>query len=95
MCGITALFAYHADARPVTVAELLDINQAMLRRGPDGGGHWIDEQSRVALAHRRLAIIDLSTEAGQPMTRDGLDGTKDRFRITFNGEIYNFRALRI
>jgi len=95
MCGIAALFAYHADAHPVTVAELLDINQAMLRRGPDGGGHWIDKQSRVALAHRRLAIIDLSTKAGQPMTRDGLDGTKDRFRITFNGEIYNFRALRI
>jgi len=94
MCGIAALFAYHADAPPVTLGEVMKINQAMLRRGPDGGGHWIDDASRVALAHRRLAIIDLSADAAQPMTADGRGGEKDRYRITYNGEIYNFMALR-
>lgn len=94
MCGIAALFAYHSDAPPVALGELMEINRAMLRRGPDGGGHWIDDASRVGLAHRRLAIIDLSTEAAQPMEIDGRDGTAGRYRITFNGEIYNFRQLR-
>ena len=94
MCGIAALFAYHTDAPPVTLGELMEINKAMLRRGPDGGGHWIDDASRVGLAHRRLAIIDLSTDAAQPMVIDGVGGDKARYRITYNGEIYNFQALR-
>ena len=94
MCGITAIFAYQDDAPPVTLRELTDINQTMLNRGPDGDGHWVDNEKRIGLAHRRLAIIDLTAEASQPMTRDSLEGQKDRFRITFNGEIYNFRALR-
>jgi len=94
MCGIAALFAYHPDAPPVAVSELLAVNQAMLRRGPDGGGHWIDDASRVGLAHRRLAIIDLSADAAQPMARDSLAGEAGRYRITYNGEIYNFRELR-
>jgi len=88
MCGIAALFAYHADAPPVALGELLDINKAMIRRGPDGGGHWIADDSRIGLAHRRLAIIDPDPRANQPMILD------DRFHITFNGEIYNYRALR-
>ncbi len=100
MCGIAALFAYHADAPPVTLGELMEVNKAMLRRGPDGGGHWIDDASRVGLAHRRLAIIDLSADAAQPMVVDGQgghggrEGAKGRYRITYNGEVYNFRALR-
>lgn len=94
MCGIAALFAYHADAPPVTLGELMTINKAMLRRGPDGGGHWIDDASRVGLTHRRLAIIDLSADAAQPMAVDGRDGNAGRYRITYNGEIYNFRELR-
>jgi asparagine synthase (glutamine-hydrolysing) len=94
MCGIAALFAYHTDASPVAVSELLAVNQAMIRRGPDGGGHWIDDTSRVGLAHRRLAIIDLSADAAQPMARDSMAGEAARYRITYNGEIYNFRELR-
>ena len=88
MCGIAALFAYGADAPPVAVAELLKISQAMLRRGPDGGGHWISDDSQIGLAHRRLAIIDPDPRANQPLSAD------QRYWITFNGEIYNFRALR-
>lgn len=94
MCGIAGLFAYHPDAPPLAVGELLEINKAMIRRGPDGGGHWISDDSRVGLAHRRLAIIDPDPRANQPMNVDGLDGSTARYRITYNGEIYNFRALR-
>ncbi len=58
-------------------------------RGPDGEGLWSDAEAGVALGHVRLSIIDLSEAAAQPMTT--ADG---RYTIVFNGEIYNYRALR-
>jgi len=61
----------------------------MIPRGPDGKGEWYSSDKRVALGHRRLSIIDLSDHAAQPMASD--DG---KLVITFNGEIYNYRALR-
>ncbi|MCP5366282.1 MAG: asparagine synthase (glutamine-hydrolyzing) [Hyphomicrobiales bacterium] len=97
MCGLAALFAHHPDAPPVDGAELRAINAAMAARGPDGDGHWVADDGRVGLAHRRLAIIDLSDAAAQPMVlRPGGPGGGDgpEYRITYNGEIYNFRALR-
>lgn len=89
MCGIAALFAYGQDAPPVREAALLKIREAMAARGPDGAGLWLSADARVGLAHRRLAIIDLSPSGAQPMAIDG-----GRLRITYNGEIYNYRALR-
>ena len=89
MCGLVAIFAYQDAAPPVSERELLAVREAMISRGPDGHGHWISADGRTGLAHRRLAIIDLSDGAAQPMTSE--DG---RFQIVFNGEIYNFRALR-
>lgn len=62
---------------------------AMRRRGPDGSGIWWNADRRCALAHRRLAILDLSSRAAQPMT--SADG---RLAVTYNGEIYNFPELR-
>ena len=62
----------------------------MARRGPDGEGAWISEDERVGLGHRRLAIIDLSERAIQPMA--SADG---RYVVSYNGEIYNYRALRV
>jgi len=94
MCGLCALFAYTSEALPVDPGELLKINDAMARRGPDGEGKWFSDDGRVGLAHRRLAIIDLSDAGAQPMALAGPDGTKPRYHITYNGEIYNFRALR-
>ena len=88
MCGIAAIFAYRTNAPGVMVDELEKINQAMIRRGPDGGGYWISDDGRIGLAHRRLAIIDLEPRANQPLVVD------QRYWITFNGEIYNYRALR-
>jgi len=90
MCGIAAMFAYGSAAPPVDANEIVAITERMRPRGPDAGGTWISSDSRVALGSRRLAIIDLSDEGTQPMTDD--DG---ELRIVFNGEIYNYRELRV
>ncbi len=89
MCGIAGVFAYRESAPPVDEQELLRIRESMIHRGPDGAGLWISPDRRVGLAHRRLAIIDLSDAGAQPMAT--VDGN---FRISFNGEIYNYRELR-
>ena len=89
MCGIVAIHSYGDSAPPVERDELLRIREAMIKRGPDGAGLWISDDRRVGLAHRRLAIIDLSDAGAQPMaTADGM------VQIVFNGEIYNYRELR-
>jgi len=91
MCGLAAIFAYGDTAPTVDGKMLSAINGAMARRGPDGQGQWLSDDQRVGLAHRRLAIIDLSDSAAQPM----LTGDpKERLAITYNGEIYNFLELR-
>jgi asparagine synthase (glutamine-hydrolysing) len=89
MCGIAGILAYHNSAPPVVVEEVLRIREAMRSRGPDGSGLWVSQDKRVALAHRRLSIIDLSEAGAQPM------GTPDQsVWVVFNGEIYNYRELR-
>jgi asparagine synthase (glutamine-hydrolysing) len=89
MCGIVAAFAYGDNAAPLAEDEILRIRDRMIRRGPDAAGLWMAEDRRVALAHRRLSIIDLNPRGNQPMLV-AETGT----RITFNGEIYNYRELR-
>ena len=89
MCGIAAIVALDPRAPGVDPGELGRIRDAMASRGPDGHGSWISTDRRVGLAHRRLAIIDLSNAAAQPMA--SADGHRV---ITFNGEIYNYRELR-
>ncbi|MBT3361715.1 MAG: asparagine synthase (glutamine-hydrolyzing) [Rhodospirillales bacterium] len=89
MCGIAAIFSFQDNALRVDAGELDAIRDHMTPRGPDGAGSWVAKDGAIGLAHRRLAIIDLSDGAAQPMEIDG-----GRYRITFNGEIYNYRALR-
>jgi asparagine synthase (glutamine-hydrolysing) len=89
MCGINGIFAYGESAPPVDEAELLRTRDYMVLRGPDGAGHWISAGRRVGLAHRRLAIIDLTDAGAQPMWN-----AERTLCVTFNGEIYNYPALR-
>jgi len=89
MCGIAALFAYRDDAPPLDGGELAAITERMRPRGPDGGGTWLSDDHRAGLGARRLAIIDLSAEGGQPMS-----DAAGELRIVFNGEIYNHAELR-
>jgi asparagine synthase (glutamine-hydrolysing) len=89
MCGIAGIFSYRDQGMAVDRGELLRMRDYMTNRGPDGEGMWLDEKGRAGLAHRRLAILDLSPNGAQPMASP--DG---QFRIVFNGEIYNYRELR-
>ena len=89
MCGLAGIFQYRAEAPPVNQAELLRIRESMVSRGPDGAGLWLAQDLGIGLAHRRLAIIDLSEAGAQPMV-----DTQTGNRIVFNGEIYNYRELR-
>ena len=90
MCGITGyrdLLAATSDE--ALRATGLAMASAMLHRGPDQGDVWTDAAAGIALAFRRLAIIDLSDAGAQPMI--SADG---RYVMTYNGEIYNYRELR-
>jgi asparagine synthase (glutamine-hydrolysing) len=85
MCGIVGLICGRAG-NPELIERMVD---PLVHRGPDDGGTWIDRDAAVALGHRRLAILDLSPQGHQPMISS--DG---RWVISYNGEIYNHRALR-
>ncbi|GAB0148873.1 N-acetylglutaminylglutamine amidotransferase [Marichromatium sp. PS1] len=85
MCGFCGEIRF--DDLPANLDALSAMNAAMTPRGPDGHGVW--QQGRVALAHRRLSIIDLSNHAAQPMVDSELG-----LSIAFNGCIYNYRELR-
>ena len=87
MCGIAGKFAFAEGAVTAGLAERMA--DRMICRGPDGSGTWIDQRRQIALAHRRLSIIDLDARAAQPMTDAHAQAV-----ITFNGEIYNFAELR-
>lgn len=85
MCGIAGIF-HCGTPKPVDPARVNAMTDALVHRGPDGGGVWT--APGVALGHRRLSIIDL---AGSPQPMASFDG---RAMLVFNGEIYNFRELR-
>jgi asparagine synthase (glutamine-hydrolysing) len=86
MCGILGLIRSDAPVDAHTFDRMLD---TLHHRGPDGRGVHVLEGGRVALGHRRLAIIDLSDAGAQPMANED-----ETVWLTFNGEIYNFRQLR-
>lgn len=86
MCGILGELRYGGRVDDEAFAAMLD---TLAARGPDAAGHERLAGGRVALGHRRLAIIDLSDAAAQPIANE--DGS---IWLTFNGEIYNFRRLR-
>lgn len=85
MCGIVGKINY--DGHPVSFSTLEAMTDAISHRGPDGEGHW--HERGAGFGHRRLAIIDLSEEANQPMV-----SSDQRYILTYNGEIYNFKEIR-
>ncbi len=85
MCGIAGILA----SRRVERATLQAMTRSIAHRGPDDEGLWIDEDARIGLGQRRLAIVDLSPLGHQPMvSHDG------RWVLNYNGEVYNHRELR-
>jgi asparagine synthase (glutamine-hydrolysing) len=86
MCAIHGAVSYRSPLDPVHLAQARD---RLAHRGPDDAGMWQSVDGRVALTHRRLSVIDLTPGGHQPMLDE--DG---RLAIVFNGEIYNFEALR-
>jgi len=85
MCGFCGEIRF--DQNPINLGALSAMSASMIPRGPDGHGTW--QQGPIALAHRRLSIIDLSAHAAQPMTDNALGLT-----VAFNGCIYNYKELR-
>ncbi len=89
MCGITGFLYKPGNKHPDNHPIIKKMTDTLVHRGPDDGGTWVDEQARVALGHRRLAVLDLSPSGRQPMT-----SASGRFVLVFNGEIYNHLVLR-
>lgn len=89
MCGITGFWATPASSEATARARIAAMTETLQHRGPDDSGLWADAESGAALGFRRLAIVDLSPRGHQPMTSES-----GRFEIIYNGEVYNFAALR-
>lgn len=87
MCGIAAIYSlkWNVEARESYVSGMLN---SMKHRGPDAEG--VFSHKNITIGHRRLSIIDLSNDAHQP-----LHSHDERYVIVFNGEIYNYKQLRI
>jgi asparagine synthase (glutamine-hydrolysing) len=88
MCGIAG-FIGPVAASDDAAAVLTRMTDAIGYRGPDDRGVWLDRELRVGFGHRRLSIVDLSAAGHQPMT-----SASGRYVITYNGEIYNYEAVR-
>jgi asparagine synthase (glutamine-hydrolysing) len=89
MCGIAGLWQPPDSPGGDLAALARGMADALAHRGPDDAGVWSDPAAGIALAHRRLSIVDLSPEGHQPMR-----SARGRYLVVFNGEIYNYRALR-
>jgi asparagine synthase (glutamine-hydrolysing) len=90
MCGIAGVLALKGASFRVTSPLVDAMRDRLSHRGPDGAATWIDSTGTIGLGHRRLSIIDLSSAAAQPMSNAA--GT---LHLSYNGEIYNHRELRV
>jgi asparagine synthase (glutamine-hydrolysing) len=86
MCGITGKI--YLNTGTVSAGDMEKMNLAIAHRGPDDSGTYISPNQKIGLGHQRLSIIDLSHFGHQPMNY------MNRYWIVFNGEIYNFQALK-
>ena len=86
MCGIAGIISPQKTI--IQPTSLKTMSDSLSHRGPDGEGSWINKENTAGLSHRRLAIIDLSDAAAQPMHY------LSRYSIVYNGEIYNYKELK-
>lgn len=90
MCGITGFINTDTNVNKEKLHSIISkMTDTISHRGPDDFGVWIDENNSIAFGHRRLSIIDISKAGHQPMVSQC-----GRYVITFNGEIYNYQAIR-
>lgn len=90
MCGFAGFVNATGDATAERLRRIVaDMAGAVIHRGPDDAGEWVDAEAGVGFGFRRLAIIDLSPAGHQPM-----HSASDRYVIIFNGEVYNFEDIR-
>lgn len=90
MCGLTGFWETSARRKEDDLCRTVqEMAETLRHRGPDDGGEWTSAPAGVALGFRRLAIVDLSPAGHQPML-----SASERYVIAFNGEVYNFEALR-
>ncbi|OGI10774.1 MAG: asparagine synthase (glutamine-hydrolyzing) [Candidatus Margulisbacteria bacterium GWF2_35_9] len=89
MCGITGFWQLNKFSPKTAKTIAKKMADKIQHRGPDDSGVWIDEKVGIALAHRRLSILDLSAFGHQPMV-----SPSGRYVIVFNGEIYNYLEIR-
>jgi asparagine synthase (glutamine-hydrolysing) len=90
MCGIAGYWHRGSQiSQEQSHGIVTAMTDALVLRGPDSSGVWIDPAAGIALGHRRLAILDLSPGGAQPMLSQ-----QGRYAMVFNGEIYNFGVLR-
>lgn len=88
MCGIVG-FVYKNQNSLCNIEVISRMTESLVHRGPDSQGIFIDQSSRIALGHRRLAIVDLTSAGAQPMV-----SVSSRYTMVFNGEIYNHKLIR-
>ena len=89
MCGLVGIWNYERRHAHELISNVSRMASAIAHRGPDDSGAWCDPSAGLALAHQRLAILDLSPAGHQPM-----ESATSRYVIAFNGEIYNHLSLR-
>lgn len=90
MCGITGFFDSSCSTGNNELGSIVtNMTSSLIHRGPDDAGVWVDAEVGLALGHRRLSIVDISSEGHQPM-----HSASDRYIIVLNGEIYNHAELR-
>ncbi|TXF13343.1 hypothetical protein FR698_02065 [Pelomicrobium methylotrophicum] len=89
MCGLTGFGAPKGAPRNAARATAQRMADTLVHRGPDNAGVWVDDSAGLALAHRRLSLLDLSPAGHQSMV-----SASGRYVIAFNGEIYNHLELR-
>ena len=85
MCGIAGIIGNYVD-----ISNVAGMVKAMRRRGPDDSGTWINEDHSCSLGHTRLSIIDVTPDGHQPMHI-----LNNRYSIVFNGEIYNYKEIKV